>query len=197
MAYFHLMSHQFSIYMSFVLISLIIAFSIVYDDTKTMRDLVDNNLLPVCKDISDALLVYMSLVIISGAFAVLTWASWFIKKWLRYMPVVCAILFLLSTAALALYNVAGTVAFGKPTSSACYALGVSEYTEAYYMIEGAVITLWVSMGIPTLLLGMYVFYNQARDLALDFPSDRKLREASRTERELLMPTNPNRAFRYP
>jgi hypothetical protein len=118
--------------------------------------------------------VYFSLVVITGGFAILTWLSWFVKKWLRYLPVVCGILFLLSAVALGLYNVAGTVAFGKPTSSACWRLDHLDATEAYYMIEGALITIWVTMGVPVFLLGMYIFYHQARELAIDFPSERKL-----------------------
>jgi hypothetical protein len=198
MAYFHLVTHQASIYMTFVLVSLVIAFSIVYNDTTDLRDDVSNNVRRVCKDVTDALLSYFALVVITGFFAVLTWSTWYIKKWLRYLPVVCGILFLASSIALAVYNVAGTVAFGKPTSTACYNLGLLDSTEAYYMIEGALIVIWVTMGLPTFLIGLYIFYNQARDLAADFPSDRKLRDANRQERELLMvPANPNRAFRYP
>lgn len=198
MAFFHLLTHQASIYMTFVLVSLVIAFSIVYNDTTVLRDDVGNNVRRVCKDVTDAMLTYFALVVISCLFAILTWTSWYVKKWLRYLPVVCGMLFLASSLALAIYNVAGTVAFGKPTSSACYQLGDLDATEAYYMIEGAVITIWVTMGLPTFLIGLYIFYNQVRDLAIDFPSERKLREASRQERELLMvPPNPNRAFRYP
>jgi hypothetical protein len=118
--------------------------------------------------------VYFSLVVITGAFAALTWITYFCKKWVRYLPVVCAFLFWASTVALALWNVAGTVNFGKPASTACFHRGELDATEAYYMVEGALITIWVTFGIPALCAGLYIGYSQLVELAVDFPSDRKL-----------------------
>ena len=133
---------------------------------------------------------------IAGGFAVLTWASWFVKRWMRYLPVVCAMLFIASSTALALYNVAGTVAYGKPSSTACNARGDADAQELYLTIKGTLIVLWVSMGVPLLFAGMYIFAQQLRDLSAAFPSARKIAEAERAERELLMvPANPSRTFR--
>jgi len=57
MAFFHLLSHQMSIYMTFVLVSLVIALAIVYNDTTDLQDDVVNNVRRECKDVVDALLV--------------------------------------------------------------------------------------------------------------------------------------------
>lgn len=199
MAYFHLLSHQFAVYMTFVLVSLVIALAIVYRDSESLRDDVGNNVRRECKDVSDALLTYLALVVITGAFAVFTWLAYFVRRSARYLPVVCAFLFLASCAALAVFNVAGTVAWGKPLSSMCRARGDPDATEVYNMVQATFIVVWVCVGGPVLVAGVYTCVQQARDLAAEFPSDRKKREASRAERELLMavPTNPARAFRYP
>ena len=199
MAYFHLLSHQFAVYMTFVLVALVIALGIAYKDSEALRDDVGNNVRRECKDVSDALLTYLALVVITGAFAVCTWLAYFVRQSARYLPVVCAFLFLASCAALAVWNVAGTVAWGKPLSTACRARGDPDATEVYNMVQATFIVIWVCVGAPVLVAGTYIFVQQVRDLAIEFPSERKKKEASRAERELLMavPTNPARAFRYP
>ncbi len=59
MAYFHLLTHQAAIYMTFVCVSLVIAFAIVYIDTSAFRTNVNNNVAPytTCSDINNAVLV--------------------------------------------------------------------------------------------------------------------------------------------
>src|SRR6185312_9467139 len=72
MAFFHLLTHQFSIYMTFVLGSLVIAYGIVYDDTQTLRNDVGNHVIlngfarDQCKDLTQAMLVSYEYIYVSS-----------------------------------------------------------------------------------------------------------------------------------
>lgn len=197
-AFYNLFVYQYAVYSSLFLLSLIIALSIVYHDTFSLRDDISNNLRLDCKELSAALTTYLALVIIASFFALGTViADHFLRNFSKHAFGVFAASFIVGMVALTIFNVVGTVFLGKPQSRRCYALVQSDSSELYEMIYGAVLVIWIGLVSPIVFIGVYVAYRQCRELTLLYPSASKIRETTRAEREMLMPTNPNRVFRYP